>query len=96
MDKFEKVNVKTFVSDDYDDIVDWLRDHFQELINKPISSFNFATRNDPEYWAKKLQNKENLIAECKFRKIDLNKMWKLSNKDIAKELIAHDKIHNEL
>ena len=38
LEKLEKINVKTFVSDDYDDIVDWLRDHYQELSNKPKSS----------------------------------------------------------
>ncbi|MFM7859415.1 MAG: hypothetical protein ACKO96_47700, partial [Flammeovirgaceae bacterium] len=55
LEKLEKINVNTFVSDDYDDIVDLLRDHYQELSNKPKSLYNFATRNDPEYWARKLQ-----------------------------------------
>ena len=94
MKKLEKINVKTYVSNDYDDAVEWLRDHYQELNDKPKSSYNFATREDPDYWTRKLQSKENLITECKIRNIDLNEMWKLSNKKIAIHLIAYDKTHN--
>ena len=38
-----------------------------------------------------LQNKENLLEECRSRGMNAEELWRLPNKQIASVLIAHDK-----
>ena len=57
--RLEAVNVSNLVRDDYDDIVDWLRAHYEQRANadKPKSqlglAYDYATSNNPNYWLHK-------------------------------------------
>ncbi|MFM7980969.1 MAG: hypothetical protein ACKPKO_16795, partial [Candidatus Fonsibacter sp.] len=61
---------------------------------------DFSRNDNPAFWCNKLQNKENLLEECKCRGMNPEELWRLPNKQIASMLIAHDKtkvaIHNQL
>ena len=52
---------------------------------------NFSRNNNPAYWCNKLQNKENLLTECKSRGKGPEEIWKPPNKQIANVLISRDK-----
>ena len=60
-----------------------------------------CSHNDnPTYWCKQLQNKANLLKECRCRGLDHEELWRLPNKQIANVLISQDKttvvIHKKL
>ena len=61
---------------------------------------DFTRNENPPYWRKQLQNKDNLLKECRCRGLDPEKLWRLPNKQIANALISHDKttvvIHHQL
>ena len=94
IDKLEKINVKTLISDNYDQIVKELTEHYNAIKRKQKSAFNFDVIDDENFWLRSLQSKEKLFKECHLRGMDLNKMWKLTKEEIVKELIAYDKTHN--
>ena len=52
---------------------------------------DFSRNDSPTYWCRQLQNKENLLEECRSRGMDTKELWKLPNKQIAIVLISHDK-----
>ena len=52
---------------------------------------DFSRNENPAYWCNKLQNKENLLKECRRRGLDPKELWRLPNKQIASVLISHDK-----
>ena len=52
---------------------------------------DFSHNDYPAYWCKQLQNKENLLKECRCRGLDPEELWRLPNKQIASVLISHDK-----
>ena len=54
----------------------------------PTSRYPFS---NTAYWCHKLQNKESLLKECRYRGMEPEELWRLPNKQIASVLISHDK-----
>ena len=59
---------------------------------------DFSRNENPGYWCKQLQIKENLLKECRCPGLDPEELWRPPNKQMASVLISHDKtsvvIHN--
>jgi len=91
-------NVETLVSNNYDDIIIWLHDHYREVGQKTILSINnvsydFSMNCNPKYWLHRLKNKANLINECKKRNIKTAGFTACTNVEIIELLINHDRNH---
>lgn len=89
--KLEQINVSTLVSNDIEEIVNWLSEHYTKIrkIKNPI--YDFSTNENVNYWINKLHSKAKLINECQTRNMDTKELWKKTNKNIASILIAFDK-----
>ena len=90
-------NISTFVSNEYDDVIIWLNDHYREVEKKQIQmlpindvSYDFSTKSNPKYWKYRLRNKANLIKECKKRNIKTAGLMAWTNIQIIELLINHD------
>ena len=95
-------NVATLVSNSYEEVVVFLHENYKDVkeTHKTLLAIGDKqhakridlSRNDsPTYWCRQLQNKENLLEECRCRGVDTKELWKLPNKQIAIVLISHDK-----
>ena len=90
-------NISTFVSNEYDDVIIWLNDHYREVEKKQIQmlpindvSYDFSTKSNPKYWKYRLRNKANLIKECKKRNMKTLDLMARTNIQIIELLINHD------
>jgi prophage antirepressor-like protein len=91
-------NVETLVSNNYDDIIIWLHDHYKAVGQKTILSidnvsYDFSMNCNPKYWLHRLKNKANLINECKKRNIKTAGFTACTNVEIIELLINHDRNH---
>ena len=61
----QDINVATFVSNRYTDIIGWIDNHFRQIrrIARCTSSFDLSTNERPAYWLNKLYSKERLLNE---------------------------------
>jgi len=102
LERLRGCNVATLVSSSYEEVIICLHEHYkdvQETHNmllaiedkQQAARINFSHNDNPAYWCKQLQNKENLVKECKYRGLDPEELWRLPNKQIASVLISHDK-----
>ena len=57
----QDINVATFVSNRYTDIIDWIDNHFRQIrrIARCTSSFDLSTNERPAYWLNKLYSKND-------------------------------------
>ncbi|MFM7980386.1 MAG: hypothetical protein ACKPKO_13820, partial [Candidatus Fonsibacter sp.] len=87
----EQINVSTLVSNDIEEIVNWLSEHYTKIrkIKNPI--YDFSTNENLNYWINILHSKDKLINECQTRNMDTKELWKKTNKNIASILISFDK-----
>ena len=102
LERLRGCNVATLVSSSYEEVIIFVHEHYkdvQETHNmllaiedkQQAARINFSHNDNPAYWCKQLQNKENLLKECKYRGLDTEELWRLPNKQIASVLISHDK-----
>jgi len=112
LERLRECNVATLVSNSYEEVIIFLHEHYKDVkethntllaINdkqQQATCIDFSRNDNPTYWCKMLQNKENLLEECRSRGMNTEELWRLPNKQIASVLIAHDKtkvvIHNQL
>ena len=92
----QDINVATFVSNRYTDIIDWIDNHYRQIrrIARCTSAFDFSTNKRPAYWLNKLYSKDRLLNECKYRQMDTTELWRLNNGGIASILITYDQAAN--
>ena len=90
------------MSNNYEEVIIFLHEHYKDVKEthkmllaiedqQQAKRIDFTRNENPAYWCKQLQNKENLLEECRSRGMDTEELWKLPNKQIAIVLISHDK-----
>ncbi|MFM7980420.1 MAG: hypothetical protein ACKPKO_13990, partial [Candidatus Fonsibacter sp.] len=99
------------VSNNYEDVVVFVHEHYKDvkktnnmllvIEDQPRAArIDFPRTENPAYWCHKLQNKESLLKECKYRDMEPEELWRPPNRQIANVLISHDKTtvveHKEL
>ena len=93
-----KCNIETIVGHKYDDIIIAMHEHYKRVfslanappVKTPIA-YDFSTNSNSKYWCNKLQNKFNLLDECKKREIPIREVQVKTNREIASILITFDK-----
>ena len=101
LERLRLCNVTTLVTNDYDDVVIFLHEHYQKIKqedarllaikDEPKQTFNFATNDNPNYWCNKLKNHTGLAEECEKRGISKDEFYIKTKRDIASILITFDK-----
>ena len=102
LERLRGCNVATLVSNNYEEVIIFLHEHYKSVKEthntllaigdkQEAKRIDFSRNDSPTYWCKQLQNKENLVEECRSRGMDTKELWKLPNKQIAIVLTSHDK-----
>ena len=104
LERLRLCNVTTLVTNDYDDVVIFLHEHYQKITqedarllaikDEPKQTFNFATNDNPNYWCNKLKNHTGLAEECEKRGISKDEFYIKTKREIASILITFDKEHD--
>ena len=72
----------------------FLHEHYKRInATKHISQIlmDFSTNQNPHFWIQRLVDKNNILQQAEYRHLDVNKLWKLPNREIVSILISYDK-----
>ena len=101
-EELEKVNVFTLVSNNYDEIIIFLYEHYKTLAEKPKTqqqpqaialpeSFDFST-NNAKFCLNKLQSKQKILDQYSYKNINTDTLsWGLTNIQLIESLIKLDR-----
>ncbi len=105
LERLRLCNVTTFVTNDYDEVVIVLHEHYKKIQQEDTKllaikdepqpkTFNFATNDNPNYWCNKLKNHTGLQQECEKRGISKDEFYIKTKRETTSILITFDKEHD--
>ncbi|MFM7986232.1 MAG: hypothetical protein ACKPKO_43655 [Candidatus Fonsibacter sp.] len=76
------------MSNNYEEVLIFLHEHYNDVKEthnmllaiedqQQATRIDFSRNKSPAYWCNKLQNKDNLLKECKCRGLGPEELWRL-------------------